>query len=265
MSNAAMFDSVPIGLVFLLTLTLIVMSVEIGYRVGIIRARKYEREREAPIDAMVGSTLGLLAFMLAFTFGMATSRYDARKQLVVDEANAIRTADLRAQLLPEPARSSIRAVLREYVEVRLDAVSHPNQFAKDLKRSEELHATLWSHIAPLGDVPPPERVALASAFVEMINIHTKRVNAVTNNRIYGAIWVALYSVAVLAMGILGYRGGLAGKRSPIAILALAMSFSAVLMLINDLDRPQQGLVEVSQQTLTDLQTKFRLPTSEDAR
>jgi hypothetical protein len=263
MSNAAMFDSVPISLVFLLTLAMIVISVEIGYRVGIVRARQSEREREAPIDSMVGSTLGLLAFMLAFTFGMATSHYDARKQFVVDEANAIRTADLRAQLLAEPQRSAIRALLREYVDVRLQGVLHPSELTQAIRRSEQLHAMLWSQLTSLGEVPPPERAALAAAFVEMINLHTKRLNAVMNNRIYGAIWVALYSLAALAMGILGYRAGLSGRRSPIAILALALSFSAVLMLINDLDRPQQGLVGVSQQTLIDLQTKLRVPTSEE--
>ena len=111
MRSLAIIDSLPIWVVFLLTVALIVLSVEIGYRIGIERARKSEREREAPIDSMVGSTLGLLAFMLAFTFGMATSRYDARKQFVVDEVNTIRTADLRAQLLPESHRTPIRALL----------------------------------------------------------------------------------------------------------------------------------------------------------
>ena len=260
-----MFDSISIWLVFLMSLAMIVISVEIGYHVGIIRARKSEREREAPIDAVVGSTLGLLAFMLAFTFGMATSRYDARKQLVVDEANAIRTADLRAQLVPEPQRSAIRALLREYVDLRLHGVLHPSELAQAIRRSEQIHAILWSHLTSMEQVQPPERLALAAAFVEIINLHTKRVTAVTSNRIYGAIWVALYSVAMLAMGILGYRAGLSGRRSIVAILALALSFSAVLTLINDLDRPQQGLVGVSQQTLIDLQSKLRAPTSDEAK
>jgi hypothetical protein len=91
----------------------------------------------------------------------------------------------------------------------------------------------------------------------VINLHTKRVNAVMHNRIYGAIWVALYFLAVLAMGMLGYRAGMSGRRSPLATLALALAFSAILVLINDLDRPQQGLVGVSQQTLIDLQTRLR--------
>jgi hypothetical protein len=207
---------------------------------------------------MVGSTLGLLAFMLAFTFGMASSRYDARKQFVVDEANAIRAADLRAQLLAEPRRSAIRALLLEYVDVRLRGVLDRREQANAIKRSEQIHEILWSNVASIGtEVAPPDRAALAASLIEVINLHTKRLNAVTHNRIYGAIWVALYSLAVLAMGMLGFRAGMVGRRSPLAIFILALAFSAVLVLINDLDRPQQGLVKVSQQTMIDLQTSLR--------
>jgi hypothetical protein len=259
MRNFAIIDSLPILIVFLLTVALIVLSVEVGYRIGMARARRSEREREAPIDSMVGSTLGLLAFMLAFTFGMATSRYDARKQFVVDEANAIRTVDLRAQLLPESHRTAIRALLREYVDVRLEGVLHRDKLALAIKRSEELHGILWSRLASIGaEVAPPDRNALATALVELINLHTKRLNAVTQNRIHRTIWLALYALAILAMGMLGYRAGVSGRRSAIAIVVVAFAFSAVLALIIDLDRPQQGLVEVSQQTMVDLQGKLRL-------
>jgi hypothetical protein len=259
MINAPILDSIPIWLVLLLTAATIIASVEIGYRVGVFRARKSEREREAPIDSMVGSTLGLLAFMLAFTFGMATARYDARKQLVVDEATAIRTVDLRAQLLPEPQRSGIRDPLREYVDVRLQGALDPDKLAEAIKRSEEIHNILWSQLKSFGsEVLPPDRAALTGALAEVINLHTKRLNAVTQNRIHSAIWVALYSLAALAMGMVGYRTGMAGKRSTIAIVVVAFAFSAVISLINDLDRPQQGLLRVSQQTMIDLQTKLRI-------
>jgi len=257
MSNSPILDSIPIWLVFLITAAIIVLSVETGYRVGIYRARKYEREREAPIDSMVGSTLGLLAFMLAFTFGMATTRYDARKAFVVDEANAIRAADLRAQLLKEPQRGGIRALLREYVDVRLEGVSQPEKLPQAIRRSEEIQQRLWSYLTTMGpEVPPPDRAALAASLVDVINLHTKRLNAVTQNRIYGAIWLALYSLAVLAMGMLGYRAGMASRRSAIAITVLAFAFSAVLTLINDLDRPRQSLVGVSQQPIIELRNRM---------
>jgi hypothetical protein len=108
------------------------------------------------------------------------------------------------------------------------------------------------------DVPVPDRAALAAALVDVINLHSKRVNAITQNRIHHTIWLALYTLAVLAMGMVGYRAGISGKRSAIAILVVAFAFSAVLVLITDLDRPEQGLVNVSQQTMVDLQNKLRL-------
>jgi hypothetical protein len=76
---------------------------------------------ETPVGEMVASTLGLLAFILAFTFGLAASRFDAKRQLLVDEANAVGTTYLRAEMLPE-RRDEIRALLRDYVEVRIEAV-----------------------------------------------------------------------------------------------------------------------------------------------
>ena len=74
---------------------------------------------KAPATAIMGSTLGLLAFMLAFTFGMSGTRFDARKQLVLDEASAVLRAYQRAQLLPEPQRSECSRLLQEYVELRV--------------------------------------------------------------------------------------------------------------------------------------------------
>ena len=74
---------------------------------------------------IVGSILALLAFMMAFTFGMAGSRYNTRRAAVLDEANAIGTAYLRADLLPDAHRAEVRALLREYVDVRLGVQRDP--------------------------------------------------------------------------------------------------------------------------------------------
>src|SRR6059058_6240216 len=81
--------------------------------------------KEAPVGTMVGATLGLLAFILAFTFGLAATRFDTRRQLLLDEANAIGTTYLRAGMLPEQGEQ-IRALLRDYVDARLDAVRSGN-------------------------------------------------------------------------------------------------------------------------------------------
>ena len=93
-------DGLPLWGLFLTIVVLVLAAIEGGYRLGSYRHRQEGREKEAPVGAMVGATLGLLAFMLAFTFGMAASRFDTRKQLVLDEANAIGTTYLRTAMLP---------------------------------------------------------------------------------------------------------------------------------------------------------------------
>ena len=98
---STVLDVLPLWGVFLAVLVLVLAAIEGGYRLGNYRHRQSGGEKEAPVGAMVGATLGLLAFMLAFTFGMAAERFDTRKQLVLDEANAIGTTYLRTAMLPE--------------------------------------------------------------------------------------------------------------------------------------------------------------------
>jgi len=89
--------------------------------IGKFRLSRREQEKEAPVGTMVGATLGLLAFILAFTFGLASSRFDNRRQLLLDEANALGTTYLRAGMLPEWGEE-VRRLLRDYIGPRLDAV-----------------------------------------------------------------------------------------------------------------------------------------------
>jgi hypothetical protein len=260
--NDSLFYTLPVWGIFIATMLLGVLAFDSGFRIGTLNARRSAQEREAPMDAMVGSTLGLLAFVLAFTFGMGITRYDARKQLVLDDVIAIRTVDLRAQLLPEPHRGEIRALLREYVDVRLKAVLEPGELPRSLKRSEELQDQLFSHAQALGQDAPASAGPYTQALIQMIDLHSKRVTAAMANRIPGVIWGALYCLMALAMGLTGYRGGVAGRRSFVATVIVIVAFSAVINLIADLDRSQEGLFKVSQQAMLDLQQKLQRTGSE---
>jgi hypothetical protein len=253
-----LFDGLPLWLVFIATVGFILLTFEIGFRAGVHRGRRSENEREAPIDSLVGSTLGLLAFVLAFSFGMATSRYDARGQLVLDDALAIRAADLRAQLLPESHRDEIRALLREYVDVRVKGALEPGEFPRALVRSDELQNQIWSRTAALAQdaAAAPFTPALTQALIQVMDVHSKRVTSALQNRLPGTIWIALYCMMGLAIAMAGYRAGIAGRRSMTATLALVLAFSAVILLIADLDRPQEGFLKVSQQPMLDLQSRL---------
>src|SRR5690242_19734243 len=99
MDHTRILDLFPLWVMFIATVTAVMLSVELGIWLGKYRSTRSEQEKDGPVGAIVGAVLGLLAFMLAFTFGLAASRFDARRIAVLDEANAIGTTYLRAEML----------------------------------------------------------------------------------------------------------------------------------------------------------------------
>ena len=217
MHYAGPLDLLPIWGVFLATVAVVLLAVEGGFRLGQYRRRRSEQEDRPPVGEMVAATLALLAFMLAFTFGLAASRFDVRRGLVIDEANAIGTTYLRAGLLPEPHRSDVRSLLREYVDVRLEAVQ-PGKLSQSIGRSEELHARLWAHAAAVGEKNPGSIVVglFIASLNDVIDLHAKRLALGVRNRIPGTIWAALYFVAIIGTSVMGYHAGLAGSGRSLA-------------------------------------------------
>jgi hypothetical protein len=252
-------DVLPLWGLFLTIVLLVLAAIEVGYRLGSYRHRYAGREKEAPVGAMVGATLGLLAFMLAFTFGMAASRFDTRKQLVLDEANAIGTTYLRTAMLPEK-REEVRDLLRSYADARLEAVQ-PGRVAEAILKSENIQNQLWSAATTVGLQHPDSIVVglFVTSLNEVIDLHAKRVNAALRNRIPGAIWMSLLAMALLSLAAMGYHAGLVGTIRSIAILVVALTFSAVIALIADLDRPSEGALIVSQQALIDVRQSMNPP------
>ncbi len=143
MSTGNLLDLIPLWLFCLALILVLLASVECGFRLG-SRVQRANGQQQAPqIGTLVGALLALLGFLLAFTFGMAGSRFDARKQLLLDEANSIGTTHLRAGLLPEPHRAEVRRLLREYLDVRL-AVRTVNDVPAAVAESDDLHRRLWA-------------------------------------------------------------------------------------------------------------------------
>src|SRR5437899_3173260 len=171
-----LLDALPLWGVFIAILFVVLISVECGYRLGKYRRSRHEQEKQAPVGTMVGATLGLLAFILAFTFGLAAARFDARREVLLDEANAIGTTYLRAGLLAEPHRTEVRKLLREYVDVRLDAANTRNA-EPALRRSEEIHGLLWAHATAVAEKKPESIVVLlfVESLNQLIDLHAKRV------------------------------------------------------------------------------------------
>ncbi|MFO0807614.1 MAG: hypothetical protein U0746_03240 [Gemmataceae bacterium] len=247
-------DFMPLWLLFVVICVFTGLGLEGGFRFGRQRLAHTDQEKPTAIGAMVGSLLALLAFVLAFTFGLAANRFDARRQVVLDEANAIETTYRRAGLLSEPQRAEIVRLLREYVDVRVRGVQEVrlNEMAV---RSTEIHGLLWTQATKAAERNPSPIVSLfIQSLNQMIELHAKRVQVGVRSRIPISIWAGLVGLAFLGMASVGYQAGLsATRRSPI-MLALILAFGGVLFLAANLDRGYEGVLSVSQQAMIDVQT-----------
>lgn len=252
-----LLDPFPLWTILPLTVVLALLSVELGYRFARYQQQRDQLEKESSLGGMVGGTLGLLAFMLAFTFGLAGSRFEARRQVLLSEANAIGTTYLRAAIIPEPMRTESRNLLREYVDIRLKGVQQADQIEQAIARSEELHNQLWSLAVAATE---KERSPMTSIYVqslnEVIDLHATRLMAL-QSRVPAVIWIVLYLLGFLAMLLIGYQLGLANSRRSLAAIVLILGFSLVLYLIADIDRPGQGTLQVSQQSMIDLRNSMK--------
>lgn len=246
-------DCVPLWALPFATLGVVLLAMEIGFRLGRRRARAAEHEKESLVGAAVAATLALVGFMLAFAFGVAGSRFDTRRQAVLDEANAIGTTYLRASLLPDGSGKAIRETLREYTDSRLEIV-RTGDVVKGIQRANELHGRLWTQAEPIARQHPESiQVGLfIQSLNQLIDLHTTRVVASLYSRIPLLVWISLYTITVVAMLGIGYHAGLESKSRSLAFLLLAVTFSAVIFLVADLDRPREGLLRVGHQAIVDV-------------
>jgi len=244
-------------LIFGVLLALLLLAVEIGFRTGHAVRDRVDDHAVSQITAIEAAVLGLLALLLAFTFSMAVARYEVRRALVVKEANAVGTAALRAQLLPEPARSEVAALFREYVGIRIElseAGIDVNRFQAAMVATERLQQALWAQAAAAvrSESQSLGPALLLASLNDVIDVHSERL-AARENHVPEIVLRLELLVAIFAVGLVGYGSGVGGRRNPISTAALALLLAAVVLLIVDLDRPRRGLIQVSPQPLIDLQ------------
>ena len=191
--------------------------------------------------------------MLATTFGIAVSRFELRLNTFLEEVDAISTAVLRSEFLPQPIQRDVKVALREYVDARI-AATDPRNLGTSIARSEELHRKLWS-LTLAAERSTENRVATGlfiQSINEIIDLHTRRVVAAIGVRIPGIVWLTLYAVAFFGMGELGYQAALVGSARSPAMIGFILSFTVVLFIIVDLDRPFEGRLKVTQNLMHEL-------------
>jgi hypothetical protein len=258
--HTELLDTFPDWILLLIASVLLWLVMELGYRFGKWRHDHMPDERDAPVGAMVGSILGLVALVIAFTFSFAASRYDARRLTILKESNAIGTAYLRARLLPEPQATEVAKLFREYVDVRIRAVTE-HKPEEAVTRSAALHDLLRSQAVAAAE--KKDNPLMASLFIqslnEVIDVHSERVLVGMRSRIPIAIWAGLFGLSMLGMASVGYQAALTNTRRSPAMLGLVAAFAIVLLLIAELDRGQEGMLRVGQQSMIDLQQSMQPP------
>ena len=234
------------------------------------RARRRRTEQPDQLATVQGATLGLLALLLGFSFALAAGRFSDRVQLIVSEANAIGTAWLRCDLLPDGERNILRRLLSDYTDQRIIFYNAEDQAgqAAAAARSESLQASMWVVVAAEAKSQPAMATALLSPFNELIDLHAARVAAATRH-MPGMLLLLLVSCSLVSVASVGYGCGVAGKRNVVLTTALTFLISGALWATIDMDHPRKGLIRVGQQPMVDLQKsqqrELRPPTLEPAR
>ena len=253
-------EDVPVLVIFAVFAVISFIAYEIGFQIGHWYQARTPGVQEGPTGVLVGSILALLAFLLAITMGMASDRFDTRRGLVLEEANAIQTTYLRAGYLPEPASGEIRNLIREYVPLRISPSDQATLLANS-QQAEALLAQIWS-IAE-AEAKVTQQGDLMAAFIESLNetidLHENRFAAGVYSRVPATIIWLLFVGSVLTLAIVGYSAGLTRRRDLLSAIVLIIALGAVLALVIDLDQPRSGFVQVSQQPIIDLQEQIGPP------
>ena len=257
------FDNIPLPIYLLIAILAMILLIETGYRGGLYSRRKPDKAQMAQVRAIMGASLGLLAFMLAFSFAVAQQHFEARTNAYLLEITAIDAAYRGASLLEQERAAEAKTLLRQFVQLRRDtsaAEDHDElvEVIMLIRDAEKLHDKLWL-VADSSMQSPGDSVddsIFSQAILEMIRANDERVQHTMFNRISPIIWLTLMAMCLLSMIVMGYQAGLTGKRSILATWTLAITFAAVLALVTDLDRPQNRLFKMDQSLMNELQNRI---------
>lgn len=254
-----MYDHSSLLIVGLLFLGLLV-AIELGFRLGDRIAESASDSARAQVNTIQASLLGVLALLLGFTFSLALQRYDARSAAVVTESNAIGTAILRADLLPEPYRDQARDALSSYLDLRIQAASisldRVDERDEILDRTAALQNRLWQIGSNASlEYPNPVQTGLfVQALNDLIDTYGSR-NAALDRHVPEIVLFLLFGTFALTACLVGFSSGISGNRASFPTYILVVLITFLVFIIIDLDRPRRGLIEVSQKSLIELRTE----------
>ena len=253
MQIGLLINALPAWALFLLIVMICMLSAKAGTKVAQHRVREGKKEPDAPVGTAVGAILGLLAFMLGFTFSLTESRFGKRNDLVIREANAISTCYLQTSFLPEKQKLATRAYFKEYIEILVQPnVGTINK--KALARLDELHLLMWNQAVSLmqTEMDWGIRSLYISSLSNMIDLTGERKIVGLVFRIPDIIWTSLFLLCAFSMFAIGYQIGTYHTRRTFGIPLLAAAFAIVMVLIAEMDSTGGGRFKVNLQPLREV-------------
>jgi hypothetical protein len=239
------------------------LFLEIGYRIGVRRIAKEPETARAGLGTVEGAVFALLGLLIAFTFSGAAARFDSRRQLIIEETNAIGTAYLRLDLLPADKQPAIRDLFRRYLDTRLSAYKKmPDIDAAmaDLAKATAMQGDIWRDaVAACREGNSPQStMLLMPALNQMFDIASARTLA---SQIHPPLIIfAMLGLMALGGAMLAGFGMAGGKsRSWIHWIGFALVMSVTFYVILDIEYPRVGLIRVDtfDQALIDLRQSLK--------
>lgn len=243
----------PVAL-FVLSLLVLWLSVQIG--TFIRKRRPLPEDEKDDLALVINASLTLLALIIGFTFSMAVSRYDQRKNYEEEEANAIGTEYVRAELLPPSDGARVQELLKEYLEQRtLFYTTHDrHQLAEIDNETSKLQTEMWVSVKNASEMHPTPPVALAVSGMNDVLNRQGYTQAAWWNRIPVAAWSLMVFLAISCSLLVGYGYR---RREPLLFPVLPFLVSVAFFLIADIDSPRSGVIRVAPQNLISLSQSFQ--------
>jgi len=244
------FSTIPVGLLVIIVILVTLLFIEMGFRFGKVVYRRKTPESDTIVTSVSGYVLGLIAFILAFTFGIVSGRYDFKKSLVREEANTVRTVWFRSDFLPDTDQVATKKLLIEYVDTRLNGMQSRDELiiTKSLLRCEDIHQQLWQIAVKNGNQNLNSDVGAlyVDSLNELINIHYTRVIVSLYSRVPMGIWLILMIMIILGMTLVGYMTAIGGSRRSWGFIILGFSFALVVGMVYTMDKLYSPFTPISQ-------------------
>lgn len=259
MSSSWLYQQNPIWIIAVLAVAMTI-SAEVGFHLGRRWHPRSDDARRGHLGSILGSLLGLLALLLAFTFAMSSTRYDLRRQLVLNDANSLESLYLYSSLLPEEWRKPFKQSLRKYVNLKSqvalvgDGLS-PEETSEFSREAEVLHGQMWQTAKDSAAANPPAKFAepILKGLIDVLSVHRARIFGWESHVPESVLWLLLLG-CIAGVGAIGLSGGLGHHRGMPARIIVTVLLCATIYVVLDLDRPHQGLIKISQSPMLRLQS-----------